>query len=323
MKKTINKVHVEGRVYDFDLAEKTVQNPASKFYGKEFIGGTIDIATDNAGLNVIQVAFPFVQPTTSTGKQSPTYTALKKIIDSGKTVLQDGMENATMVKVDSSLALNDFYTERGNEEVLVSAKRIQGGFINIVNSLNEVEAARNTFECDILINGTQIVEANPEKNIENDYLVIKGAVFDFRNAILPTDFVVKNPAGMKFFESRDVAPTNLLFTKIWGTIKSETIVTRREEESAFGDPSVKEFTKVLKEWIVNGTSSEEKIYELGNASTGITEEEIKKAMTDRETYLAEVKKKADDYKAQKAAGNAASNVGNVATAAAVAGGFNF
>ena len=42
MKKIINKVHVEGRVYDFDLAEKTVQNTESKFYGKPFIGGTIE-----------------------------------------------------------------------------------------------------------------------------------------------------------------------------------------------------------------------------------------------------------------------------------------
>lgn len=319
MKKIINKVHVEGRIFEFDLAEKTVQNSESKFYGKAFIGGTIDVATDNAGLNVVQVSFPFVQPVTSTGKQSPTYTALKKIMESGKTISHDGIENATMVKIDSSIALNDFYTERNGEEVLVSAKRAQGGFINIVTSLNENEAARSTFECDILVNGIRYVNADPEKNIDEDYMVVKGATFDFKNALLPVEFTLKDPNGMKFFEGLDVKPDNVVFTKVWGPIKSQTIVTRKEEESAFGGPSVKEFSRVVREWLITGTHPASSFYPLGDEKAGITAEEITKATSDREIYLAEVKKRADDYKAQKAAGTTT----NVAAAPAAAGGFNF
>lgn len=318
MRKTVNKETISGRVYDHTLAIKTVQNTDSANFGKEYIGGTIDVATDDAGLNIIQVNFPYVTAVTKTGNKNSTFSALKTIIDKGNTILTSGPDNAIMVKIDTSLALNDFYSERNGEEVLVSAKRNQGGFVTIVNSLAD-EDTRNTFECDMLINGTQYIEADPEKNIAEDYLIVKGAVFDFRNAILPVDFIVKSKGGIKYFESLEASPQNLTFTKVWGKINSETIVRKVEEESAFGEPAVKEYTRNVREWVITGTSKPDAVYEIGNSENGITAEDIKKAMADREVYLADVKKRADDYKATKAAANPT----NIAAAPAAAGGFNF
>ena len=45
-----------------------------------------------------------------------------------------------------------------------------------------------------------VVEANEERNIAEDYLVIKGAIFNYREALLPVEFVVKNPCGIQYFE---------------------------------------------------------------------------------------------------------------------------
>ena len=315
MRKALNRERVEGRIYDHDLALKTVQNTESKNYGKEFIGGSIDVATDDDNLNIVQVYFTYVTETTSKGNKNATFTALKNIIDNGKTILNNGADNATMVRIDTALALNDFYTQRNGEEVLVSAKRNNGGFVTIVNSLGDADT-RNTFECDMLINGTKYVEANPEANIAEDYLIVKGAVFDFRNAILPVEFVVRNANGMKYFESLDASPQNMVFTKVWGKINSETIVRKVEEESAFGEPSVKEYTRTVREWVITGTSKPDSVYEIGDAENGITNEEIKKALADREVYLADVKKRADEYQASK---NASPVVGDTAAA----GAFNF
>ena len=317
MRKTLNRSRVEGKVYEHTLAIKTVQNSESKNFGKEYIGGTIDVATDDGCTNVVQVNFPYVTELTAKGSKNNTFTALKNIIENGKTVLVDGAENATLVRIDTALGLNDFYTQRNGEEVLVSAKRNNGGFVTIVNTLGD-EDSRATFECDMLINGTRYVEADPEKNIENDYLVVKGAVFDFRNAILPVEFVVKSPGGMKYFESLDASNENLVFTKVWGKINNNVIVTRREEESAFGEPSVKEYTRTVREWIITGTSKPDAVYEVGDAENGITREEVAKALSDREVYLADVKKRADEYQASKNGGSAAS----VGTTAAE-GAFNF
>lgn len=316
-KNVINRVHVSGRIYDHKLALKTVQNTESANYGKEFINGTIDIATDNDCLNVVQVHFTYVTEVTSKGNKNATFSALKNIIDTNKTILTVGKDDAMMVKIDTALALNDFYTNRNGVETLVSAKRCEGGFVTIVSSVEDDENARCRFDEDMLINNVRRIEADPEKNIDADYVIVKGVVFDFRNAMLPVEFTVRSEGGMKYFESLDVSPKNLVFTKVWGKINSTTIVTRKEEESAFGEPSIKEFTKTVREWLITGTSKPEAVYPIGDAEAGITEEEIKKAMADREIYLADVKKKQDDYQASK-------NTGNVAASAPAAmGGFSF
>ena len=60
MRKTLNKEHIEGRIYEHNLAVKKVQNKESSNYGKDFIGGTLDIATDDGCLNIVTVTFTYV-----------------------------------------------------------------------------------------------------------------------------------------------------------------------------------------------------------------------------------------------------------------------
>ena len=316
MKKTVNKEHVEGRVYEHNLAIKTVQNKDSAHFGKEFINGTLDIATDDDCLNIVTINFIWVTETNAKGTKNDTYAALKTIIETGKTVVVDGKDAATMVKVDAALGVNDFYTNRNGQDELVTAKRNEGGFVHIVNKLGDA-ATRSTFEMDMLINGTRLVEANEEKNIPADYLVVKGAVFNFKNAILPVEFIVKNEGGIKYFQSLEASSANLVFTKVWGTINSETIVTKREEESAFGEAAVKEYERKIREWVITGTAKE--TYEIGDEQNGITADDIKKAMADRETYLADVKKRQDEYQASKNSGATTASAG----VTAAQGGFNF
>ena len=319
MRKTINKERIEGRLYDMSqLALKEVQNSESEHFGQEYIGGSIDIATDDDCLNIVTVRFTFIQATYKSGKANNTFGVLKNLLENGKTVLADGKDNASLVRIDASLALNDFYTQRNGEEVLVSAKTNNGSFANIVSKLAD-EDSRNTFECDMLINGTRYVEADEEKNIKEDYLIVKGAVFDFRNAILPVEFVVRNQGGIKYFESLDASNTNLVFTKVWGNINSETIVRTVEEETAFGEPSVKEYSRSIKEWVITKAAKEP--YEIGDEENGITTEEIEKALSDREVALAENKKKQDEWKAAQAVTNPTTAPTGATTAAA--GGFNF
>ena len=53
----LNREHVEGRVYEHELAIKTVQSKDSANFGKEFISGTIDVATNENPdeMNIVQV----------------------------------------------------------------------------------------------------------------------------------------------------------------------------------------------------------------------------------------------------------------------------
>ena len=319
-KKVINVEDLYGRIYEHNLAIKTVQNKASANFGKEFLNGTLSIATDDECLNVVDVHFSYVTEKTKNGGTNNTYVALKKIIDSGKTVLLDGKENATTVRCQPALALNDFYSSRNGEEQLVSAKRNEGGFVTIGVTLPENEVSkRSTFDMDMLITGTQYIEADEEKNIAKDYVVLKGYVFDFKNAILPVEFVVKNADGIKYFESLEVSQKSPIFTRVKGTIESQTIVRKVEEEGAFGEPSVKEYKRTVREWVVDWTAKEP--YPLGDEENGITGEELKKALADREVYLADIKKRQDEYQASRSGATAGSSGSAPLTAAS--GAFDF
>ena len=99
MKKMINNTHIEGRIYSHDLAVKQVQNQASANYGKDFISGTLEIAVDEDGLNVVPVHFTYVTPETKSGVKSPTYTMLDKIITENKTWTTVGKDAAEKVQV--------------------------------------------------------------------------------------------------------------------------------------------------------------------------------------------------------------------------------
>ena len=307
MRKTINKEHVEGYIQEHSLEIKTVQNTESANYGKEFIRGSLDIATSDDGMNVVTVDFTYVQPTWPAKNGKPertndTYVALKKIIDEGKTVVVDGIENATKVRIDTSLATNSFYTNRNGEEQLVEAKKNDGGFVHIVTGALAEEKARNTFEVDMLITGTKFVEADEERHISEDYLEISGYVFNFRNDIQPVVLTCHNPGGINYFESLEASKSNPTFTKVWGNITSTNIVSQTTEESAWGEPVIKEYTRKKKEWVITGTAKEP--YELGDSEVGITGQELKDAEAARATLLAAEKERYDQYQAQKAAGNA-------------------
>jgi hypothetical protein len=321
MRKTKNELVIAGRLYDTKLALKTVQDTTSAHYGQDFISGTVDVATDEDCLNIVTVRFNFVQAVYKSGKKNTTYDNLKSIIDNGKTILTDGKDNATVVDIRGAVGLNDFYTNRNGKEELVSAKVNVGSFLNLISAskLDPDESKRNKFTCDMLINSTRLVEADEEHNIPADYLVVKGAVFDFRNAILPVEFVVKNKGGIQYFESLEASATNPVFTKVWGQINSSTVLSKKEEESAFGEPEVTTTTRTIREWVITGTSKPDAVYEIGDAENGVTGDEIKKAMADREIYLAEQKKKNEDYQASKNSAGA----NTTASAPASLGGFNF
>lgn len=297
MKKTfINKTHIEGLVYESTL-ELRVSGENSKHPGTQFIMGNLNIATDNACTNIIPVHFTYVTATTSKGNSNATFGVLKDIVE-GKigTVMTVGAEKAGKVRIDSAIGLNDFYSDKNGKEELVSVKRNEGGFVHISPTLAPDEKTHNTFEADMLITSTTRIEGDEEKGTK-DKVVVRGVVFDFRKAILPTEFSITNERGMDYFEGLEASPKNPVFTKIWGRQISQTIVTKTVEESGWGETLVKESPSTRRDWVITGSNPEPYLWD--DEST-ITAEELKKAMADRETYLATIKQRQDEYKASKA-----------------------
>ena len=294
MRKAQNTERIEGRIYQHDLTVKQVQNQASENFGKDFIAGNIEVATDDEMLNVIKVHFTYVTETNKNGVKNATYATLKKIIDENKTCVTVGKDAATKVRIDTALALNDFYN---NNDELVSAKTNEGGFVTIINELGDPKE-RNTFSVDMVITGVTHVDKDDEKNIK-EHALVKGAIFNFRNDLLPVEFKVENEQGIKYFDDLGASGSEPVYTRVWGKIISETKTTTQEVESAFGEAAVRTYRNTNKEWVITGTAKVP--YDFGDENI-LTAEELTKAAQNREVYLADVKKRAEEYKASRAAG---------------------
>lgn len=309
-KKLINECHIEGYLYEHALENK-VSGDTSKNPGTPFISGTVSIATDNEMTNIVQVHYTYVTAVTSTGKNNPSFTTLQSIIDGTlKSAMKDGKENASKIRIDSAIGLNEFFTKRNGPEELVSVKRNEGGFIHVADALVEDEKQRNTFKCDMLITNTRRVEANEERN-EPEKMIVKGAIFDFRKSLMPVEFTVLNPLAMNYFEGLEVSNSNPTFTCVWGRQISQTISRTITEESAFGEPSVRTVTSQRKDFVITGANKETYVWD---DEEFMTATELQTLIAERETYLATIKQRQDEYEASKAA---------VATAAPNKGGFNF
>ena len=291
-KKMINQTHIEGALYQHDLTLK-VTGENSKNPGTEYISGIIEIATDDAGINIVPVHFTYVTATTSKGSANATFNVLKNIIDRVyKTVMTDGAENATMLRIDSAIGLNEFY-DRNDQ--FVSVKRNEGGFVHVTPTIAEDERTRNTFDCDIIINNVTHVEGDEDKGT-TDKAVVKGVIFNFRNDVMPVEFSAINPKAIDYFEGLGASNSNPIFTRIKGRQISESIVRRVEEESAFGEPSIKEYKSTKKDFVITWAMPEPYIWD--DDST-ITARELTEALAAREITLAEIKKRNDEYKASQ------------------------
>jgi hypothetical protein len=242
------------------------------------------------------VHFTYVTATTSTGKENAAFATLMNIINGvHKSVMAHGAENASQFRIDSAIGLNEFYTERDGKEEFVSVKRNEGGFIHLTNELKENENERNTFDCDIIINRVTHMEADPEREIP-EKAIVKGYTFDFRGALLPVEFSVVNPNAINYFEGLEASDKNPVFTHVRGRQISEVVVKRIEEESAFGEPSIRTVKNTRKDFIITWATSEPYIWD---DESSITAAEMNKLLSDREVYLATMRTRNEEYKASK------------------------
>lgn len=301
-KKMMNSTFIQGYLYEHKL-ELRETGPNSKKPGTQYIRGSIDIATDDACTNIVPVYFSYVTATTSKGTANSTFTTLLDIVDGRyASVMTDGKDKAVKLKIDSAIGLNDFYTNRNGKEELVSSKRNEGGFVHVVNAF---EGDRNKFKCDMLITGVREIEPNEEQNIPAK-VIVRGAIFDFRNALLPVEFSATSQGAMSYFLSLDASNSNPTFTNVWGNQVSETIVRKMVTESAFGDDEVREIKNNRKDWVLTGASREPYIWD---DETTLTAKEVAEAVAAREVYLATIKQRQEENKNAAAPVPAKSNGG--------------
>ena len=295
MRKIINRNHVEGYLYQHKL-EKKVTGANSKAPNTTYITGTIELVTDNAMTNIVPIHFTYVTALTKSGSENRTFKTLSNIIDENIcSVMKHGKDKAQKFVVDTAMDVNEFYVEREGKEELVSSMRNEGGFISSVDALNEDEKARATFDSDIIIYKVQHFDEDPEKELP-EKAIVNGYVMNFRNDFLPVKYTVFNANAIAYFEDLEASEKHPVFTRVRGQQVSTVIVIRKEEEGAFGESYVREFTNSHKDFVINWAKKEP--YEIGE-DCDLSPAEIKKGLADRETNLATRKKEREEYLANK------------------------
>jgi len=284
-----NSVDVRGWVFNHTLAKKVSKK------GVEYIGGSINVATDVDAVNVVPVNFMYVVPTFKNGKPNTTYSFLEQIINENNTYEMNGA-SATKVRIDGDVECNDFVTSEGE---MASPKRVRGSFVHPeTGDIATVGCAK--FKTDMLIEGYQEVEVENGDN----YGRIRGYVFNFKNDFLPVEYTIRTAGGMSYFEKADISISEPMLTKVWGNIVCTTIENRTETENAFGAPIVNVTTRTLRAWDIEGASVDP--MEFGDEST-MTAEDVTKGKANREQHLAEVRANHDEYQKSKDNANNAFN----------------
>lgn len=293
----INNVYLEGYLYDCKIESK-VTGPNSKSPNTKYLNGTISIATDNDCLNVVQVHYSYVTPTfTKSGTTNRNYDILMDMMEGRyPTVTSAGREKATKLRVQSAIGLNEYYPEAQGDKPseLVSIVRNEGGFITILNKLDEDEKARNRFEASMVITKVIPKEADADKEIPK-HSILHGAIFDFAGTLLPVNFVVYLPKAIEFFGSQDISNKNPLFLNVVGQQVSTTVVKKTVEDSSFGEPIVRESRSSRREYVITNAA---KAKAWDSPDTILASDFVKK-LQDREIHLAEIKKNGEEYRAKK------------------------
>ena len=296
-KKMINKSHIEGYLYESTLEEKVAGANAQK-PGSKYINGKISVEVSEDNIVAIDI---YESEYTQKESLNQKYGTLKNIIASG-TVVSAGRDNAARVRIDSALAINDWYRPDGE---LVSSLRNFNGFTHIV--IDNKFTPASTFEVDMLITSvTDDMSKSEDGTLEpNGSLVVNGFIFDYANKIMPVKFLVENANGIKYF--RDLEPNT--FTKVWGNMVTTTTITTKTEESAFGEAKVVEYTNSRKKYVITGTNKDP--YMFGDDDV-LSVKAVQEAIASRNLYLAELKTRTET--ARKNSGNATIATDKTATA---------
>lgn len=283
-----NNINIVGYVWNHNLSIRTT-GENSKNPGTEFINGTIGIATDNDGLNIVNVRYTYeTEVWAKSGKKNSKFGILKKIIDDNPVGSEKGLNNAMKVNLTATAAVNIF---RGRDNEIVEGKTIAGGFINEGWRAGTQPGA--TFNFDMIITG--VVDQEPEGR--DPYVNLNGYVVDdYRQSLIPLQISCTGKDGVKYFQAQDASTNEPFITNVWGNIINTVQEVKTETKSAFGAPKVNSTPRTFRVWDVTGASEDS--LEFDDEST-LTAKEYKKMVEDYAEYKASEIKRIEEYEASR------------------------
>ena len=179
------------------------------------------------------------------------------------------------------LRLNEYY----NNGDYKSAPEVSLGFGNIIKVDTPKEDFLSEFDITVFLTKAPVMKE------EEGYLEVEGVYVTYKDEVKPLTFIVRDSDLIDGIEGCEKGDT----IRVWGEVKIARVTTTTETKSGFGGKA-KTDVKVsyTSELLVTGGDP---IDEDHNAH--IDPAFVKKAMVERETFLAELEKEADAPKQTK------------------------
>ncbi|MFO1442946.1 hypothetical protein KDN24_06910 [Bacillus sp. Bva_UNVM-123] len=272
-----NEVFVEGLLQEVRIE---VNKTADK---REFIGGEIDIEVKEGEIHTFRV---FSMKHKKDGTENGIYKGLLTVKDEYVSTAKAGKENADKVRVAAGqLGINDYV---GGDGMIKSYPQLSTNFINRVQA-NDVFEPKAEFEVEVFVQS--IIEETDRDGEETGRVKLRGFVPQYSGQIAPLEFVAEGIGAEYIRDTYETGNT----AKIYGEIINKVEITKIVEEVGFGKPKEKIKRNFTREYLITGGTEP---YDEENVKT-YNMEAIKKALTEREVYLEELKNKKNNQQPQK------------------------
>lgn len=210
------------------------------------------------------------------------------VIDEYKSVASFGRDEADKVRItQGTIGVNEYYGQDGK---LRSFPQINTNFVNRVPA-NEEFNPRAEFEVEIFVKAK-----SPEMkgDDETGRLKLEGIIPVFGGKVIPFTFLVDGDGAEYVDSNYEVGNTVKLYGNIINFKEKKVTI----EKAAFGKDKEKITYNTVREYLITGGSEP---YEEENVKA-YKVEALKTAMVERETYLAELKKKSEEPKKEEKKG---------------------
>lgn len=267
-----NNVSVEGLLLEKDIHKGTTSKNVP------YLSVDLTLEVDENEQHRVSM---FATETKKDGTPNKLYESLTTVAEDYKAVGDDGVgrEEADYVNVNQAqFRMNDYVGKDGNVR---SFPQINAVFANRVEGRDPNPHAK--FDVEIVVAG--VVEEHDKDENETGRAVLKGYLPLYGGQVAPMEFVVDGEGGGAEYVLDNYENGNTV--QVWGTL-----INKREEhttkvEGAFGGDKEKTTYTTIREYLVSGGSE---AYDEDSAKAYDTSL-IKKALSEREVYLEELKEK--------------------------------
>lgn len=211
------------------------------------------------------------------GSENGIAKGYQTIINDYKSVASVGREEADKVRVtQGKIGLNEYFGQDGQ---LRSYPELSTNFVNRIQASDTYDP-KAEFEAEVVVK-TIIEEYKNDE--ETGRVKLTGFIPLYGGKVIPFDFVVGGEGAEYIQGNYEPGQT----VKLFGKIVNFKEVKETEVEVAFGKPQKKTTSKTIREYLITGGLDP---YEEENVLT-YKIDTIKKALTEREVYLEEMKNK--------------------------------